>query len=547
MSIVCARRDCNRGPVPDPDGLTRYFTVICAGAEVHRGSSGYVHRDCGDRLNLDLVAQVEYLPFSREVAIAHGTGGGRISEIRADAYYYCGHPACLADLLKLYGSPEVKQVLELARTDPRGALGKASLFADQPRHQLEVALMDVAAKARLERGVVVAPEPELRPAQPAAPARVTLEPLAITAGEMQRALESRQGRPADSKNVLVVGAGSVGSFFATRLLAGGHRVVVMDRKEMVEAIRPGGLHVQEGRLVQSARPVALVTSLDEAFPPRVEYDLLLMATKAYDVAPVLRGLPGARFPLPRKVMTVQNGVGAEEIAERLLGPEHVLAGSLTVPVSTTSPGRVTLERVDCGLGIAPVAQGEDVVEWARMFAGAGIKVKIYRDYQSMKWSKLLLNIIANATCAILDRPPIAIYRFRPTFRLEYQMMKEALAVVKKMGLRVVDLPGAPAGLLPRVIGLLPAFVAERLLTDQMTGSRGEKMPSLQVDLAAGRRQSEVTYLNGAVVRQGMKLGVPTPVNYLLTDTLDKLFKQVLLWDDFRGKPEALLALYQRQR
>ena len=36
------------------------------------------------------------------------------------------------------------------------------------------------------------------------------------------------------------------------------------------------------------------------------------------------------------------------------------------------------------------------------------------------------------------------------------------------------------------------------------------------------------------------------MNFLLTDTLDKLFKQVLLWDDFRGKPEALLALYERQ-
>jgi 2-dehydropantoate 2-reductase len=546
MSVVCARRDCNKGPVPDADGLTRYLTVLCAGAEGHRGNSSYVHRDCGDRLNLDLVARVDYLPFCREVAIAHGTGGGRISEIRADAYYYCGHPACLAELLKLYGSPEVKEILEQARTDARGALGRSSLFAEGPRRQLEMALMDVAAKARLERGVVAIPEPAVTPVQPAAPAQVTMEPLAFTAGELQRALESREGRPAESKNVLVVGAGAVGSFFATRLLAGGHRVVLMDRKEMVEAIRPGGLHVKERRLVQSARPTALVTSLEEAFPARVEYDLLLMATKAYDVAPVLRMLPGARFPLPRKVMTVQNGVGVEEIAERLLGPEHVLAGSLTVPVSPTSPGQVTLERLDCGLGVAPVARGEDVIEWARVFAAAGIKVKVFRDYQSMKWSKLLLNIIANATCAILDRPPGAIYRYRPTFRLEYQMLREALAVVKKMGVRVVDLPGAPAGLLPRVVGLLPAFVAERVLANQIGGARGEKMPSLQMDLAAGKRQSEVTYMNGAVVRQGMKLGVPTPVNYLLTDTLDKLFKQVLLWDDFRGKPEALLALYQRQ-
>jgi 2-dehydropantoate 2-reductase len=121
------------------------------------------------------------------------------------------------------------------------------------------------------------------------------------------------------------------------------------------------------------------------------------------------------------------------------------------------------------------------------------------------------------------------------------MLKETLAVMKKMGIQVVDLPGTPVRALPWIINILPTFLAQRILEPQIKSGRGDKMPSLHIDLAAGKKQSEVVYLNGAVVRQGRKLGVPTPVNFLLTDTLHKIFQKVLLWDDFRGKPAALLA------
>jgi 2-dehydropantoate 2-reductase len=304
--------------------------------------------------------------------------------------------------------------------------------------------------------------------------------------------------------------------------------------------------LQDGLLVDSVQPTALVTAFEEAFPPRVDYDLLLLATKAYDVSSILKQMPGSKFSLPRKVMTIQNGVGAEETVKKLLGARHVLAASLTVPVSVVSAGSVVVERLDCGLGLAPMAIGERVDEWVKMFTMAGIKTVAYRDYRAMKWSKLLLNIVANATCAILNRQPGVIYRYRPTFELERAMLKETLAVMKRMGVSVVDLPGTPARLLPPIINYLPGFLAKMVLEPQIRNGRGDKMPSLQLDLAAGRKQSEVIFMNGAVAREGRRLGVPTPVNFLLADTLHKLFQKVLLWDDFRGKPDALLALLRRR-
>jgi 2-dehydropantoate 2-reductase len=125
--------------------------------------------------------------------------------------------------------------------------------------------------------------------------------------------------------------------------------------------------------------------------------------------------------------------------------------------------------------------------------------------------------------------------------LERAMLRETLSVMRRLKVRMVNLPGGPAKYLSWVIRLLPADIAQALLQPVVGGGRGDKLPSLYLDLAAGRRQTEVVHLNGGVVRYGRRLNVPTPVNYVLTDTLHKLARGLLLWDDFSGKPEALLA------
>ena len=68
------------------------------------------------------------------------------------------------------------------------------------------------------------------------------------------------------------------------------------------------------------------------------------------------------------------------------------------------------------------------------------------------------------------------------------------------------------------------------------------MPSLHIDLHGGRGQTEVGFLNGAVVRHGADAGVSTPVNAVLTQTLEALTAGTLDVDHFRRNPGALLRL-----
>jgi 2-dehydropantoate 2-reductase len=159
----------------------------------------------------------------------------------------------------------------------------------------------------------------------------------------------------------------------------------------------------------------------------------------------------------------------------------------------------------------------------------------------MKWSKMLTNLIANASAAILDMSPAGIFAQPGLYRLEMAQLREAVAVMQAQGIAVVDLPGTPVRLLAQAVRL-PPRLSRPLLSKALGGGRGGKMPSFYIDLHSGRGQSEVDALNGAVARAGQRFGVPTPVNRLLTDLLLALTRGERPLADFARQPEKLLAL-----
>ena len=121
-----------------------------------------------------------------------------------------------------------------------------------------------------------------------------------------------------------------------------------------------------------------------------------------------------------------------------------------------------------------------------------------------------MNILANASCAILDWTPAHVMADPVASRLEARAWQEALAVMACLGVRPVTLAGYPFPLLAPVARRLPPDWLARGLRGTVSGARGDKMPSLHIALGVGR-PSEVDWLNGAVARYGAQAGVPTPV------------------------------------
>jgi 2-dehydropantoate 2-reductase len=215
----------------------------------------------------------------------------------------------------------------------------------------------------------------------------------------------------------------------------------------------------------------------------------------------------------------------------------VIAGTVTSAIGRIAAGDIALERLR-GVGIA--AGNPLSARLSQEFSAAGLNARLYPSAPAMKWSKMLTNLLANATSAILNMTPAEIFNHPGIYRLEVKQLREALRVMRAQKIAVVDLPGTPVRLLALALRSLPPGVSRPLLRNAVGSGRGGKTPSFHIDLNSGRGLTEVDALNGAVVRFGEQVRVQTPVNRLLVSTLQALASGEMPRDAYARNPEKLL-------
>jgi 2-dehydropantoate 2-reductase len=327
-------------------------------------------------------------------------------------------------------------------------------------------------------------------------------------------------------NTLIIGAGAIGSLIGARLALSNHLVTFAARPSFVDAVRSRGLLYTDETGSHTVRNLRAVVGIEQAFArAETAFDLAILTVKSYDTATALDELAAALAatgaPAPA-MLSVQNGVGNEEAIAAAIPDVTVIAGSITTPVTVPAPGEIRVEKPRYGLGLGMwrgTAAAGVFPAVQELLSGAGFAVKAYASAEGMKWTKLLMNMLGNATCAILDEPPQAVFADSRMVDLEIAAWREALAVMRAAGIPAINLDGYPFGLLAGLIRYAPAFAIRPVLRSQISGARGGKLPSLHIDLAAGKRVNEVLWLNGAVARRGAVEDVATPVNRLLTDTV----------------------------
>ena len=345
--------------------------------------------------------------------------------------------------------------------------------------------------------------------------------------------------------VIVVGVGSVGGFIGARLALAGNEVVLVGRPWLVDAVRARGLRLIEPRKEWSVQQgLSAVSSIAEA-AALGPFDLLVLTVKAYDVDTAARQIQESDLG-HTPLLCLQNGIGSEERLSQAFGADRVIVASLTQPVSVPEPGVVQLVKERGGFALAPVAREANIGHVVAVLRDAGLEVRLYRDYQAVKWSKLPLNILGNTLPAILDMPAGEVYAHIGLLRLEVAAMRELMAVTQALGVRLVDLPGYPVRPLMWALSRLPAPLLAPLLHRMVGGGREGRMPSLRRGLVQGRVVSEISDLNGAVVRYGERVGVPTPANQLLTETLGAIYAGGEdTWGEWRCRPERLIEAWEQ--
>ena len=347
-----------------------------------------------------------------------------------------------------------------------------------------------------------------------------------------------------SLKILTFGAGAIGTYIGGSLALAGHNVVFVEQPAVAEDLRQRGLRLDltldERRKTKEAflvppQSFVIAGSLEDAlkFWP---FDVAIFALKSFDTPAALEGIKPFAEKIP-PILCLSNGVDNEPAIAEALGADKIIYGTVTTAVGRRGAGDIVLEKLR-GIGIA---EGHPLsAKLVSAFNAAYLNAQSFPNALAMKWSKVLTNLIANPTSAILNMTAAQVFADKRLYKLEIEMLRECMAVMDALGLEEVDLPKTPVRLLTKATEL-PLWLSKPLLGRAAGSGRGAKMPSFHIDLYSGRGKSEVEYLHGAIVREGQKHGIATPVNKLLTETLLALTKKEIPLDEYAGKPEKLLS------
>jgi len=289
--------------------------------------------------------------------------------------------------------------------------------------------------------------------------------------------------------IAVVGTGAMGSVYAGLLSSGGHEVWAVDRwREHIDAIRAQGLRVEGA---SGDRTVRIDASTDPAEPGEAE--LVVLATKAMDVtaaAQAARPLVGPET----LVLSIQNGLGGPDAAAAVLGDDRVVVGVAGgFGASVVAPGHVHhngFELVRLGERSGPATPRIEAL--AELWRQAGFTVRTYDDVDRLVWEKLVCNVAFSGTCSVLGRTIGDVLANEHAWSVAAQCAVEAFEVAQARGIG---------------LGFDDPVAHVRAFGEAIPGAK----PSMLLDLEAGR-PTEVDFINGAIPREGARVGVAAPFN-----------------------------------
>ncbi|GAA5052822.1 2-dehydropantoate 2-reductase [Nocardia callitridis] len=310
-----------------------------------------------------------------------------------------------------------------------------------------------------------------------------------------------------SSRVLVLGAGSVGTFVGGRLAVAGAEVTFVGRPRILDAISESGLRLTDldgkddtvapGRFRVATAP----DDVDSA-------DLVLVAVKSAATAEAVRELSAAIRP-GTVVVSLQNGIGNDSVIREILPHCVVLAGMVMFNVVQQGPGRFHRGTE----GSVAVTDDPALAPFLDTFDRAELGLRRHRDLRPVQWAKLLLNLNnpINALSGLPLRAELAERDYRRCLALA---QREALAVLRRARIETARLTPLPPRLMARTLTVpdrLFARMAGKVLAIDPTARS-----SMADDLALGRK-TEIMWLCGEIVGLGAMVGVATPVNERLVE------------------------------
>ena len=293
--------------------------------------------------------------------------------------------------------------------------------------------------------------------------------------------------------IAILGAGALGCAIGATLTEGGHETWLLGRSPAhIDAMRRDGLRVDDAT---GSRRIA-VHAATQASEVGVA-DVVIVLVKSFHTDAAMRGALALMGP-QTLVLSLQNGLGHEDILADIVGRERVLAGKTYVGGVRRGPGHIQagVTGKSTYIGELDGRLTPRVQAIADAFNAAGLTTTVSENIVGTMWDKLLVNVATGALTGITRLTYGQLYEEPLLKSTALAAVSEAIAAAQASGVRLSMTDPEQAWTL--AAEGLPAAFKTSMLQSLEQGSI-----------------TEVDFINGAVVRAGQRLGVPTPVNATL--------------------------------
>lgn len=293
--------------------------------------------------------------------------------------------------------------------------------------------------------------------------------------------------------ICILGAGALGSVIGGKLAEAGHDVALISRNGFhVDAINAAGLILRTNADERAVRLAAAQSAY--GMPPA---DLVIVLVKSLDTRSAIESAHNLVGP-ETIVMSLQNGLGQEDILSNAVGRGNVIAGKTYVGGVMLGAGRVSAstKAKETIIGEMDGAITPRVRTIAEAFTIAGLYTIPSANIMGAMWDKLFVNIATGALAAITGLPYGDLYDVPEIEQTALLAVAEGIAVAKAIGI-VIETSDPRTPWLKAASGLPPEF-------------RTSMLQSLDKGSL-----TEIDFINGTIVHIGAQIGVPTPVNATL--------------------------------
>jgi 2-dehydropantoate 2-reductase len=288
-------------------------------------------------------------------------------------------------------------------------------------------------------------------------------------------------------SLLIAGTGALACLFAAKLIRSGNEVIMMGSwKEGLDSLRRYGVRILDLDGSIHGYPVKVMDS-EECKGGYLQSLVLVKSWQTERVAKQLKNCLSA----DGIVLTMQNGLGNDEILKAILNPERVALGVTTVGARMLEPGYVQFT----GDGMIHLGSHPHIADLAGLLGKAGFQVQLVSDPAMVVWGKLVINAAINPLTTLLRVTNGELLERHTARELLAEAASEAASVAAMLGVR------------------LP-YPDPVLAVEEVARNTAGNHSSMLQDVLRGTT-TEIEAINGAIVRAGEQTGVPTPINRML--------------------------------